>query len=117
MTIGEYVRSYRQMHGMSQRKFAALSGISNSYISVLERGTNSNGSLTTPSFETYQAIAAVTGCTVQDLIELLDDDLPVKKPAPESGLDPDLIERLRSLTPEELSKVDGFIQGLIASRG
>ena len=24
MTLGEYIMSYRRMHGMSQRKFAAL---------------------------------------------------------------------------------------------
>ena len=73
MTLGEYVKAYRQMHGWSQREFAARAGMSNTYISNLERGRNNNGSVTTPSFETYQAIARATGCTARDLIDLLDD--------------------------------------------
>ena len=73
MTLGEYIKAYRAMHGMSQRKFAALSGLTNTYISNLERGVNSNGSITTPSLETYQAVAKATGCEAADLIALLDD--------------------------------------------
>ena len=72
MTLGEYVKQYRKMHGMSQREFANIAGLSNTYISNLERGRNSNGSPVTPSFETYQAIAGATGCTARDLIDLLD---------------------------------------------
>lgn len=73
MTLGEYVKAYREMHGWSQREFAKNSGLSNTYISNLEKGRNSNGSEATPSFETYQAIARATGCTAKDLIDLLDD--------------------------------------------
>ena len=73
MTLGEYIKAYRDMHGMSQREIANLTGLSNTYISNLEKGVNSNGSVTTPSFETYQAIAKATGCTARDLIDLLDD--------------------------------------------
>ena len=73
MTLGEYVKAYREMHGWSQREFANYAGLSNTYISNLERGRNSNGSVATPSFETYQAIARATGCTARDLIDLLDD--------------------------------------------
>lgn len=80
MTLGEYVKAYRQMHGWSQREFANQSGLSNTYISNLERGRNSNGSVATPSLETYQAIARATGCTARDLIDLLDDTV-VELPA------------------------------------
>lgn len=73
MTLGEYVKAYREMHGWSQREFAKNANLSNTYISNLERGRNSNGSVATPSFETYQAIARATGCTARDLIDLLDD--------------------------------------------
>ena len=34
----------------------------------------------------------------------------------ERALDEDLISRLTSLTPEELQKVDAFVQGLLANR-
>ncbi|MCR5811442.1 MAG: helix-turn-helix domain-containing protein [Lachnospiraceae bacterium] len=93
MTLGEYIKQYRQMHKMSQREFAICSGLSNTYISHLERGTNSNGSPVTPSLETYQAIASATGCTARDLIDLLDDE---KKEAqkPLVNNDPELTELL-----------------------
>ena len=92
MTIGEYIKQYRQMHKMSQREFAIMAGLSNTYISHLERGTNSNGSPVTPSLETYQAIAAATGCTARDLIDLLDEE---KGPQQELvNNDPELTEIL-----------------------
>lgn len=78
MTLGEYVKAYREMHDLSQRKFAALTGLSNTFISNLERGRNGNGSVTTPSLETYQAIAKATGCTAQDLLDILDDEIPIQ---------------------------------------
>ena len=73
MTLGEYVKAYRQMHGLSQREFANIAGLSNTYISYLERGYSGHGQAVVPSIETYQAIARATGCTARDLIELLDD--------------------------------------------
>ena len=72
MTLGEYIKQYRQMHKMSQREFANIAGLSNTYINYLERGRNSHGQPMAPSLETYQAIAAATGCTARDLIDLLD---------------------------------------------
>lgn len=36
--------------------------------------------------------------------------------ADERALDEDLISRLASLTPEEMQKVDAFVQGLLANR-
>lgn len=41
------------------------------------------------------------------------------KPATEdgSGLDAELLRRLISLTPDEIEKVDAFVQGILASRG
>ncbi len=72
MTLGEYVKQYRQMHGLSQREFANIAGLSNTYISYLERGYSGHGQAIVPSIETYQAIASATGCTARDLIDLLD---------------------------------------------
>ncbi len=85
MTLGEYVKAYRQMHGLSQREFANIAGLSNTYISYLERGYSGHGQDIVPSIETYQAIARATGCTAKDLIELLDDT----------------VVELPSFTPEE----------------
>ena len=84
------------MHGWSQREFAKVSGLSNTYISNLERGVNSNGSVVTPSLETYEAIARATNCTVRDLIDFLDDYPKEKAPQQEDLIngDPELTELL-----------------------
>ena len=92
MTLGEYVKQYRQMHGLSQREFANIAGLSNTYISYLERGYSGHGQAIVPSIETYQAIAAATGCTARDLIDLLDEE---KGPQQELvNNDPELTEIL-----------------------
>lgn len=83
MTLGEYIKAYREMHGWSQREFAKNAGLSNTYISNLEKGLNKTGAEATPSLETYKAIARATGCTARDLIDLLDDtvvELPAFSP-------------------------------------
>lgn len=48
-------------------------------------------------------------------LEYLDDD---EKPAPSEGdgLDSQLLKKLMLLTPEERTKVDAFVQGLLAAR-
>lgn len=47
----------------------------------------------------------------------LHEPMATKKPASEeSGIDSELMRRLMSLTPDELAKVDAFVQGLLASR-
>ena len=130
MTLGEWVKQYRKMHGWSQREFAKISGLSNTYISHLERGYNSNGSPMSPSLETYQAIARATNCTAQDLLDFL-DDYPTKKeesPQPLVNNDPELTELLtrarddphmrmlfsitKDASPEDIEKAIKIIQAL-----
>lgn len=74
MTIGEYIKHYREDHGISQRHFAEISGLSNSYISMLEQNQNSkNGKPIRPTLESIKAIADATGVTREALIRQLDD--------------------------------------------
>ena len=42
----------------------------------------------------------------------------IEKPAPTDGdgLDAELLKRLMALTPEEIDKVDAFVQGILAAR-
>ena len=37
MKIGEYIRQYREENKLSQREFAKMCGLSNAYISMLEK--------------------------------------------------------------------------------
>ena len=38
MTLGDLIKEYRTAHDVSQRQFAAMCGLSNGYISMLEKG-------------------------------------------------------------------------------
>lgn len=38
MKIGEIIKKYRDEHGYSLREFSRISGVSNSYLSMLESG-------------------------------------------------------------------------------
>ena len=37
MTLSDLVQEYRREHGLSQRQFASICGLSNGYISMLEQ--------------------------------------------------------------------------------
>ena len=127
MTLGEYVKQYRQMHGMSQREFAKISGLSNTYVSYLERGYSGHGQIIAPSIETYQAIARATNCTAQDLLDYLDDEKE-ESPPPLVNDDEELTELLtrarddphirmlfsvtKDATPEDVEKAIKIIQML-----
>lgn len=60
-------------------------------------------------------IAASLGISVQELLGEEKSD-PTTVSDDEAALDRELISRLVQLTPEELEKVDAFVQGLLAAR-
>lgn len=74
MTLGEYIKAYREEHGESQRSFAIRCGLSNTNISFLERGLNPNtGKPIAPDVLTLQKLAKAMGVSVQDIIASTDD--------------------------------------------
>ena len=74
MKLGEIIKSYREKHGVSQRRFATESGLSNSYISQLEKNKNSkNGRPITPSLVVLKQVADAMGIPLDDLLRRLDD--------------------------------------------
>lgn len=74
MTLGEIVKEYREKMGLSQRKFAELSGLSYSYISQLEHNVNSkNGQPITPSLVSIQQIAKAMGEPLDAVLVRMDD--------------------------------------------
>lgn len=80
MTLGEFIKQYRDDHGLSQRKFAALSGLTNTYISHLESNRNSKGIPPIPSIDTYRAVAKVAGITVDELVAIVEDRIQIASP-------------------------------------
>lgn len=74
MTLGEIVKEYRQKYDISQRKFAEISGLSNSYISQLEQNMNSkNGLPIKPSLEAIKQVADAMGVSLDDVLRRMDD--------------------------------------------
>lgn len=78
MKLGEYVKNYRAQERMSVRSFAAISGLSAGYISMLENNRNpKTGEPITPSIDTYKAVAKATGINVGDLVASVSDDIDI----------------------------------------
>lgn len=71
-TLGEIIRSQRELSRMSMRQFATVAGISNPYLSQIERG------LREPSTRVLEGIAAALKVTVDGLYEQagIDKDAP-----------------------------------------
>lgn len=100
---------------MPKQVFYEKSGISSGSYSQWNTGMHS------PSLKKLQKAALVLGVPVE---YLLYGDAPAasegaKKALTKTGereLDMSLIKRLVQLTPDEMEKVDAFVQGLLASR-
>lgn len=81
MKLGEFIKQYRDEHGMSQREFAASSGLTNGYISMLENDKNpKTGAGIKPTLSTYKAVSNATGVSVSSLMSLVDDDVSLEEP-------------------------------------
>ena len=77
MTLGDFISKYRADHGMSQRKFAEICGLSNGYISMLERGFNPNTNKPiVPSLMQLKKIADGMNMTVMRLLDEV-EDMPI----------------------------------------
>ena len=61
--LGEIIRRQRELHRLTLRQFAAMAGISNPYLSQIERG------LRAPSKQVVEAIARSLETSVDDLYE------------------------------------------------
>jgi transcriptional regulator with XRE-family HTH domain len=105
-----------EQRGYSAYRLAKILGVSNQGVLNWLDGGN------VPHKKTRQKIAEHFGIT---LAELDGNELPVlppegaKKALTKTGereLDMSLIKRLVQLTPDEMEKVDAFVQGLLASR-
>ena len=89
MTLVEIIIKYRRDHHLSQRAFAEKCGVSNGYISMLERGANpKTGEPIRPSLEQLRRIAHGMGMTLDELL-IMDENLEIggmaKKSVPVAG--------------------------------
>ena len=122
MTLKDLVIKYRADNGLSQRKFALQCGLSNGYISMLEKGINpSTGAKITPTLQALNKLAAGMHTTLNELFTLVDDmDVDVKTPAlsEEDGLasvDMEIISLLAGLSDAKKQQAISFLRFLAAS--
>lgn len=121
MTLSQFVTEYRTEHGLSQRQFALACGVSNGYISMLEKNENpKTGMPLIPSIPALKKIAAGMGITLSDLFSKV-DDMPVdltaadeKKPDIESddGLDGDIIQMFSRLPVDKKQEALNYLRYL-----
>lgn len=77
MTLGDYIKSYRERNSLSQRQFAGRSGVSNGYISMLEKNENPRTGLPlSPTMPVLKRLASAMGMNVQELLSQV-DDMPI----------------------------------------
>lgn len=75
MKIGEIIKSYRMAHDLSMEQFGNMAGISKMTISVFERNFNpKTGKEPSASSDSLKKCARAMGMTLDELIEMLDDD-------------------------------------------
>lgn len=100
------LRMYMDRAGKTQRDMAEIVGVSTATFSEWINAKKY------PRIDKIEKMADYFGILKSDLIE-------EKKSSADNSeelLDNEIIERLISLTPAELEKVDAFVQGLLASR-
>ena len=79
MKLSEILKKYRSENGLSQREFARQAGLSNSLISLIEKGVNpQTGKEMSQDMETYKKLSDGMGISMQSLFEKLGDDAAVK---------------------------------------
>lgn len=126
MTLKDFIIEYRNDHGLSQRQFATACGLSNGYISMLEKEMNPNTKLpVTPTLPKLKQLASGMGMSLTDLlvkvddmpVELVLDDADSKKLVPEieDELDAEIMKIISGLTPEKKQQALSYIQYLAQS--
>lgn len=80
VTLGDVIAKYRAEHSLSMDKFAERSGISKTYISMLEHNRTHRGKEPTPSIEVYRSVAQGMGIDVDELIRTVEGKIRLPQP-------------------------------------
>ena len=117
MTLSDFVKEYRKEHDLSQRQFAAICGLSNGYISMLERNLNPKTGLPlTPSLPALKKISTAMGMSLGDLLTAEDcaNELSAltKEGGPMDDMDIALTTLILQLSPEKKAEALHYLQYL-----
>jgi transcriptional regulator with XRE-family HTH domain len=106
-TLGEIIRQQRELAEMSVRQFAALAGISNPYLSQIERG------LRAPSQQVLDGIAKALKLSSDALYEQAGMTPPGAEPEDNAVLD--AINADPRLTPRQRKALAEIYESFVAS--
>ncbi|MBO6269410.1 MAG: helix-turn-helix domain-containing protein [Clostridium sp.] len=109
-SVHDRIKERRSEIGMTLLQLADQVGVKEATAQRWESGAIKN-----IPYNRIVEIANVLRCTPQYLMGWDIEEQPV--PSEEDGLDSELIRRLAQLTPDEVAKVDAFVQGILAMRG
>jgi transcriptional regulator with XRE-family HTH domain len=110
--LGAFIRAQRQLANLSLREMAALTRISNAYLSQVERGLHQ------PSLTVLRSIADALGLTTEQLLakagwaQAVADDIPTEQPV---GTE-DSIRRDPLLTEAQRTALLGVYRSFIEGR-
>lgn len=106
MTLGDCIREYREEHDMSQRQFADKSGISNAYISMLEKNINpKTGEPPAASYDVYVKVAAMLRISVHELMEKADESTVFLGSGAKMSIEPMVMQ----IHPDVLAMLDQHV--------
>ena len=108
--LADRLRSFRERAGMTIYEVGDKIGRSGKTVSAWECGRGQ------PDADMLIALCRLYGVT--NIAELYGETTEQKTPVTENGngLASEVLNRLMSLTPDEVEKVDAFVQFLLASR-
>lgn len=111
MTLGEYIKKYREEHDkMSYRAFAALVGLSPQYVINLEKGLNNDGKPLSATMETYAKIARGIGISETELLLMLDDNVRINPDL--SNREVVLVQKFRIADEETKQAAEAALDGV-----
>lgn len=107
------VQHFCKLKGVKPTPACKESGVGTSFLTDIKKGQ-------TPSVSKVQMLAAYLGVTTSQLLGEADPQESKNSPdsisAAEAALNEELITRLCQLTPDELARVDAFVQGILTAR-
>lgn len=65
LSLGDYIKAYREARGLSQRQLSLASDLSPSYVSKIEAGESE------PSFRAFSRLAKTLGFTNAEIVHLV----------------------------------------------
>lgn len=77
MTLGNVISEFRNLNRLTMEDFSKMSGLSKSYISMLERNRDPRGNTINPSIEVIDKVANAIGVDLDTLISTIDQDVTV----------------------------------------